>query len=163
MAGTAGAVFVALEQSGFSAAIRQSLWAYPVANIGHIVFLFVFARAIAIIGVSLLGGFAATDRRSVLARARMVAAAGLLGMAVTGFVLFAADAGHLAENPVFQLKIVLIAAGLLNAAVHELWLRRRISTLASAAAMPASAKMAGLLSLATWISVAVCGRSIAYF
>ena len=33
------ALFVALEQSGFAAAIRQSIWIYPFANIGHIVSL----------------------------------------------------------------------------------------------------------------------------
>ena len=163
MAGTAPAVFVALEQSGFSAAIRQSLWAYPLANIGHIVFLFVFAGAIAIMDIGLLGGFAATDRRPVLARARMVAATGLLGMAITGFVLFAAEAGHLVENPVFQLKIILVAAGLLNAAAYEFWLKRRISNLSSGAAMPAIAKVTGLLSIGIWITVAACGRGIAYF
>ncbi|MEA2990742.1 MAG: hypothetical protein QOG83_3453, partial [Alphaproteobacteria bacterium] len=39
----APAVFVALEQSGFAAAIRQSLWLYPAANVGHIVALVFFA------------------------------------------------------------------------------------------------------------------------
>jgi len=29
--------------------------------------------------------------------------------------------------------------------------------------MPASAKVVGLLSIAIWIAVAACGRSIAYF
>ena len=33
----ASAIFVALEQSGFAAAIRQSPWLYPAANVGHIV------------------------------------------------------------------------------------------------------------------------------
>src|SRR5437868_5487593 len=126
MAGTAPAVFVALEQSGFSAAIRQSFWAYPLANIGHIVFLFGFAGSVVITDVCLLGGFAASDRRSVLLRGRIIAAAGLMGMAITGFVLFAAEAGHVVENPVFQLKVILIAAGLLNAAVFELWLQQKL-------------------------------------
>ena len=163
MAVMAPAIFVALEQSGFSAAIRQSLWVYPLANIAHIVFLFVFAGTVVITDVCLLGGFAVTDPRPVLARARIFAAAALLGMAITGFVLFAAEAGHLATNPVFQLKIVLIAAGLANAAVYEFWLWQRITTLSSDAAMPAIAKVTGLCSLAIWISVAACGRSIAYF
>jgi hypothetical protein len=163
MPGTAPAVFIALEQSGFSAAIRQSLWAYPLANIGHIVFLFVFAGAVVITDVCLLGGFATTDPRPVLARARTFAAVALLGMSITGFALFAAEAGHLAANPVFQVKIVLIAAGLLNAAFYEFWLRRRINRLSNDAAMPATAKITGLCSLGIWISVAACGRSIAYF
>ena len=39
-------IFVALEQSGFSASIRQSPWLYPAANVGHIIFLVLFAAAL---------------------------------------------------------------------------------------------------------------------
>ena len=39
----APAIFVALEQSGFAAAIRQSVWIYPLANVGHIISLVAFA------------------------------------------------------------------------------------------------------------------------
>ena len=35
MADQAPAIFIALEGSGFAAAIRQSLWIYPAANVGH--------------------------------------------------------------------------------------------------------------------------------
>src|SRR5436853_175834 len=51
----APAIFVALEQSGFAAAIRQSSWLYPFANIGHIVALVVFAGAVAVMELRLLG------------------------------------------------------------------------------------------------------------
>ena len=61
------------------------------------------------------------------------------------------------------MKIILVAAGLLNAAAYEIWLRRRISALSSGAAMPAIAKITGLLSIAIWITAAACGRGIAYF
>ena len=36
-------VLIALEQSALGAAIRQSTWAYPAANVGHIVALTLFA------------------------------------------------------------------------------------------------------------------------
>ena len=38
---------VALEQSGLGAAIRQSAWAYPAANVGHILALTLFAGSVA--------------------------------------------------------------------------------------------------------------------
>jgi hypothetical protein len=37
MTDAAPAIFMALEQSGFGAAVRQSRSLYPAANIGHIV------------------------------------------------------------------------------------------------------------------------------
>jgi hypothetical protein len=85
-------IFVALEQSGFSASVRQSPWLYPAANVGHIIFLVLFAGALAVIDVRLLGGFATIEPAPTLGRARRLAIAALAGMTLTGFVLFAAVA-----------------------------------------------------------------------
>jgi hypothetical protein len=163
MSNGAPAIFVALEHSAFSAAIRQSVWLYPAANIGHIVCLLLLAGSIAVMDVRLLGGLAAADPMIVLSRGRMFAAAGLMGMGITGFVLFAAEAGHLVLNPVFRLKLLLIAAALLNIAIFEMIGRRAVARLPAGAPMPTSARSAGLLSLTFWIAVAACGRGIAYF
>jgi len=163
MTDAAPAVFVALEQSGFAAAIRQSPWLYPAANVGHIVSLTLFAGAVAVMDVRLLGGLAATAPARLLARGRAFAVVALLGMAISGCVLFSAEASHLAHNPAFQLKVVVAAAGLINVVIYELWGRRVVECLAPGAAMPARAKLAGMLSIGIWIVVAACGRSIAYF
>src|SRR6266702_4180784 len=109
MTDAAPAVFVALEQSGFAAAIRQSLWLYPAANIGHIVSLVFFAGAIAVMDVRLLGGLAATAPARLIGRARNFAIAAFMAQVTTGFALFSADASHIALNPVFQTKVALIA------------------------------------------------------
>jgi hypothetical protein len=163
MTDAAPAIFIALEQSGFAAAIRQSPWLYPAANVGHIVCLVFFAGAVAVMDVRLLGGFAATDPGRLLARARGFAIAALAGMAITGFVLFSAEASHLALNPVFQLKIALVGAGLVNVALYEFLAKRQVEKLEPGAIMPPRARLAGLLSLVVWVAVAACGRSIAYF
>jgi hypothetical protein len=159
----APAIFVALEQSGFGAAIRQSTWLFPVANVGHILALMVFAGALAIMDVRLLGGLAATTPARVLLRARAIAIAAFTLQAASGFILFTADASHVIINPVFQIKLTLIAAGLVNLAIFEFGVKRSVVKLSPGVAMPASAKAAGLLSLAIWLAVAACGRSIAYF
>jgi len=78
-------------------------------------------------------------------------------------MLLAAEASHLAVNPVFQLKAALVAAGLANVAIYEFWAKRKVEGLAPHASMPAPAKIAGALSLGLWVAVAACGRSIAYF
>jgi hypothetical protein len=163
MTGEAPAIFVALEQSGFGAAIRQSTWLFPVANVGHVLALALFAGALAVMDVRLLGGLAATSPAHVLMRARSVAIAAFVMLAVTGFMQFSADASHLIVNPVFQIKLALIGLGLLNLAIFEFGVKRAVTGLSPGVAMPASAKTAGLMSLAIWIVVAACGRSIAYF
>lgn len=159
----APAIFVALEHSGFAAAIRQSPWLYPAANVGHIISLTFFAGAIAVMDIRLLGGLSGTAPAPLLARARGFALVALAGMAITGAILFSAEAGHLAVNPVFQLKAILVAAGLVNVGVYELWAKRGIEHIAAGASTPARAKIVGVLSLIIWLSVAACGRSIAYF
>jgi len=163
MTGEAPAIFAALEQSGLGAAIRQSRWLFPVANVGHIIALAVFAGAIAIMDVRLLGGLAATAPARLLMRARSVAIAAFLLLAATGFLLFTAEASHLALNPVFQIKVALIGLGLANLAVFEFGVKRSVINLSPDVTMPAGAKLAGMMSLAIWITVAACGRTIAYF
>src|SRR5437016_14004400 len=112
----APAIFVALEASGFALGIRKSLWLYPAANIGHIVSLVMFAGAVAVMDVRLLGGFAETAPGRLIGRARFFAVAALIGMLATGFMLFSAEASHVALNPIFQIKAGLIMAGLANVA-----------------------------------------------
>src|SRR5262249_45851395 len=102
---------VALEQSAFAMAIRQSVWAYPLANVGHIVALTLFAGSVAVMDLRLLGAFAATPPAAILRPARTAAILGLLLMALTGFALFAAEASHVSMNPVFQVKAGLIGLG----------------------------------------------------
>src|SRR5258708_21252714 len=105
MTDAAPAVFVALEQSGFAAAIRQSPWLYPAANVGHIVSLTLFAGAVAVMDVRLLGGLAATAPAPLLGRARAFAVVALLCMAVTSSLLFSAEASHILLNPPLQLNV----------------------------------------------------------
>jgi hypothetical protein len=159
----APAIFVALEHSGFGAAIRQSLWLYPAANVGHIVALFCFAGAIVAMDLRLMGWLSATAPAVFITRARSFAAGAFGALALTGFLLFSAEASHIALNPVFQIKVGLIAIGLANIFAFELWTKRSLTGLSAGAAMPRGARIAGYLSLGTWLAVAACGRSIAYF
>ncbi len=154
---------IALEQSGLGAAIRQSSWAYPVANIGHIVALTLFAASVAIMDLRILGAFAGTTPASVVHPARRMAMLGLGLMALTGLMLFTAEASHVAMNSVFQIKAVLIALGILNALLIAGPALANIAEVPANAALPARARVAAVVSLLTWVLVAACGRLIAYF
>lgn len=159
----APAIFVALEASDFAAALRQSLFLYPLANVGHVVALVCFAGAVAVMDLRLVGAFAATAPAKVITRARRIVIAAFCGLAVTGFMLFSAEASHVVLNPVFMLKMALVATGLVNIAIYELGARHAVEALPAGAAMPRRARIAGFVSLGLWLVVAACGRSIAYF
>src|SRR5258706_767327 len=109
MTDAAPEIFVALEQSSFAAAVRQSLWLYPAANVGHIVALTFFAGAVAVMDVRLLGGLAATSPAFLLARARSFAVAALAGMAGHGCVRFSAEAGPIPLQHPLPPECVLLA------------------------------------------------------
>jgi hypothetical protein len=156
-------LLIALEQSGLAAAIRQSTWAYPAANVGHILALTVFAGAVTVMDARLLGAFAAAPPASVVRPARRAAMLGLLAMLATGFVLFAAEASHVAMNRVFQIKMALVGLGVLNAVLIGRALAAALGGMPAFAPMPARIRLAALASLAIWLSVAACGRLIAYF
>jgi hypothetical protein len=156
-------IFVALEQSALGAAVRQSTWLYPLANVGHIVSLAIFAGAVGIMDARLLGAFAATRPEDVIRPARRLAILGLLLMAGSGFLLFTAEASHVVLNRVFQIKAGLIGFGLVNALVIASPANRVIAEAQPYEPLPTRLRAAGLISLLTWIAVAACGRLIAYF
>ena len=156
-------ILIALEQSGLGAAIRQSAWAYPAANVGHILALTLFAGGVVAMDARLLGAFAAAPPASVVRPARRIAMLGLALMAVTGFVLFTAEASHVAMNPVFQIKALLITLGLVNAIAVGWTLGSALDATPAHAPLPGRIRLAAAVSLLLWVAVAACGRLIAYF
>jgi hypothetical protein len=148
----------ALEGSSLGAAMRGGRGVYPAANVAHVA------------GVALLvGGILVLDLRTAgLGRAiplaplsRLVtplAVAGLLLLAGSGFLLFAADAGPLVRSAVFQAKLALIAAALVNA----LLFRRLFDDFADGRQPPMLARAMALLSIGLWLLVGALGRLIAY-
>jgi hypothetical protein len=156
-------VLLALEQSALAQAIRQSSWAYMAANVGHILSLMLFTGSVAIMDARLLGAFASVPPARVVRPARRAAGTGLVLMAMTGSVLFIAEASHVATNSVFQIKAVLIALGVANALLAGLLLREALATAPAFAPLPQAARLSAALSLGIWMAVAACGRLIAYF
>lgn len=162
MLAEAPALLVALEQSSWGAAIRQSTWIYPLANVGHILGLAVFAGSLAVLDLRLLGAFAATRPAAVVVPARRLAIAAFSLMALTGFILFTAEASHLALNPVFQAKAALIVLGLGNALVLGRMAMREAALIGAGQPFSSRVRWSAGLSLATWLTVAAAGRLIAY-
>jgi hypothetical protein len=163
MTDAAPAVFVAIEGSGLAAAIRQSPYAYMLANVGHILSLMVFFGAVAVMDLRLAGFFEATSPGRLLQRARIVAILGFAGLVISGGMLFAAEASHVILNQVFQIKLILIALALMNIAWFEYAVAPRVRDLQPHMPLPGRARFIGIVSLAIWLAVAACGRLIAYF
>ena len=157
----------ALEASGLGQAMRQWLWLYPAVETVHIVGIGLLFGSIAVLDLRLLGF---SRRIGVKALARHVlpwTAASFLLIVPSGFLMFSAHATDFIQSPVFALKMSLILAAGLNAALFhaivfpsvEVWDSEEMRKLAP----PPSARVSAAVSLAIWISVIACGRLLAYF
>jgi hypothetical protein len=153
----------AIEQSWLGVAARESVWLYPTANVTHILTLTVFAASVAMMDARLLGAFQAIAPGPFLRVVRPLAVGALITMMLTGSVLFAAEAPHVAVNPVFQTKLALIGLAVVNALIFELASASKVRALSAGAPMPGAVRLSALVSLFLWLTVAASGRLIAYF
>ena len=153
---------IALETSEIGTLIRQSTWIYPTANVAHVVAIALFAGAIAVMDVRMMGGMAGSDPARVVRGARRAVVVALIAVLLSGAVLFTAEASHVALNPVFQIKMGLVAFGLVHALFMGGRAVRALDSLGPQASMPGFARFAGALSMLTWLSVVRLGRYIAY-
>lgn len=152
---------VAVEASALAFAIRDSTWIYPAANVGHILGLALVVGPIILLDLRLLGLMRAVDVEALSRLATPLVVAGLVVSIVSGAALFAADAGAMAANPAFWVKIGLVAAVVLNALLFRLLWHRAIP--AWDAAPPLLGRLQAAASVALWLCAASAGRLIAYF
>jgi len=162
-----GGALGALEASGLGQAMRQWLWLYPTVEIVHIVGIGLLFGSIVVFDLRLLG-LARDIPVKRLARHVLPWSAGSFVLIVpSGLLMFTAHASEFIESEVFVIKMLLIMAGLLNAGLFhtitfrtaDVWDSEEMRKLPP----PPSARLAGGLSLLTWISVIACGRLLAYF
>ena len=151
-----------VERSALAIAIRESTWLYPAVETTHILAFVTLVGAAAMWDLRLLGLSRSVPVTALGRHLLPWTRAGLLVAAPTGLLLFITDATQIAANPAFRLKLVLIAAAVLNAAAFHRWTYRSIQLWDQGVGSPFAAKLAGALSLTLWTSVIACGRLIAY-
>ena len=157
----------ALEASGLGQVMRQWLWLYPSVEIVHIVGIGLLFGSIAVLDLRLLGVSRNISARTLAKHVLPWTAASFLLIVPSGFLMFTAHASEFIESPVFVVKMCLILAAGANAALFhsitfrtaDVWDAEEMRKLPP----PPSARLAGALSLALWISVIACGRLLAYF
>jgi hypothetical protein len=142
-----------LSASALGRAMRGSLWLYPVANVSHVVGAATLFGMILATDLRLLGLGRALPADAVLRFTLPWAWAGFALAATTGPLLFAADPLVIAANPFFRIKLALLLIAGINMLAFQL-IGRRIGQGHRASAG---------LSIAAWLGVLVCGRSIAYW
>jgi hypothetical protein len=131
-------------------------YAYPWANVVHVLALVLLLGGIGLVDLRLLGAFRQLPLQPLTRALVPVAATGVLILAVSGSVLFAADPA-VARSATFQIKLTLVALALANVALF----RWRFGAVTDDPP-PLGARLLALTSLLLWTSVAIAGRMIAY-
>jgi hypothetical protein len=151
-----------IEGTALAVAMRQSLWLYPIVEIVHLAGLSLLFGSIAILDLRLLGLSRDVPVRRLAAHVLPWTAASFLLIVPSGLAMFAAHASDFIASPVFALKMGLIFAAGLNAAVFHAGAMRGIADWDVNRAPPRAARAAGALSLVLWLAVIACGRLLAY-
>ena len=157
----------ALEASGLGEAMRQWLWLYPSVEIVHIVGIALLFGSVAVLDLRLLGLSRHIPVRTLARHVLPWTAASFVLIVPSGLAMFTAHATEFIQSDVFVLKIMLILAAGLNAALFhavtfrtaDVWDSEEMRKLPP----PPSARLAGALSLLLWVAVIACGRLLAYF
>ncbi|QAY78741.1 hypothetical protein [Sphingosinicella sp. BN140058] len=156
MNGALGALAAFAEASGFGPWARSSPAVYPLANIVHLLGLSMLVGGIGILDLRIIGLWRTLPLPALARALTPVAIAGLLLLAASGTILFAADGRALATSFMFRLKLLLIATALANAVLFR-WSWR---DLAAAPSWPM--RLLATASLLLWLAVGSAGRMIAY-
>jgi hypothetical protein len=151
-----------LEGSALGVWTRESpsIWAYPTVLTLHTVGLGMLVGANAVIDFRLLG-FAPRLPIPSLDPLYRFMSAGFAINAVTGVMLFASDATAKARQPVFYIKLALIALALVTTAV----IRRTVAgapALRGGETRPEPGRRLAALSLLLWAGAITAGRLMAY-
>ncbi|MBU3077659.1 hypothetical protein [Sphingomonas quercus] len=128
---------------------------YAWINTLHLLGLVMLIGGIGVVDLRLAGAWSALPAKELSRALTPVAVAGLLLMAATGVLLFAADGRTLATSRVFHAKLILIALALGNAITFRVLWRDSANTGLITRLMAAT-------SLLLWLAVGSCGRMIAY-
>lgn len=151
----------AIQNSAFGLWASQSSLAYPLANVVHLLGLVMLVGGIGILDLRLAGLFRRIPVAPLSAALTPIALIGLALMALTGPVMFAADAAALVDSATFRWKLALIAVALSNALAFR-WLWRRHWDNWDATA-PTAARVMALASMSLWLAAGTLGRMIAYW
>lgn len=150
-----------LEQTAFAVWMRQALWAYPAAEVGHLVGVALLVGSAVALDLRLLGLSPQLSVRQLAAHVLPWAWRGFALVVATGGAMFAAHASEWWHNPVFPVKMVLVGLAGVNVWAFHRGAYRSVAAW-DRGTPPRAARVAGGVSLAVWVATVACGRLLAY-
>ena len=151
-----------IEALAIAKAMRENLWLYPAVEIVHIVGFVTLVGSVVMFDLRVLG---LSKQISVRALARHLlpwSVAALALIVPTGLMMFAAHATDFISNRAFQVKMGLLLAAGINAAIFHTGPYQGVAAWDTHATAPLGARASVALSIAIWLGIISCGRLLAY-
>ena len=144
-----------------SKAIGESIWIYPLVQAIHLVFLALFAGALLMVDLRLLGlGMREQTAAKVARDARPWLIVGLIGLVVTGMPQLMQNAMREYFSEYFWIKMYVLPIAL----IYTFTIRQRIALADEARVAPMWSKLAGFVSILLWMGgVTIPSRLIGLF
>lgn len=142
--------------------MREWLWLYPAIEIVHITGFVILVGSVAMFDLRVLG---LSKQISVRALARHLlpwSLAALILIVPSGLLMFSAHASDFLGNRAFQLKMALLLAAALNAAMFHTGPYASVKSWDTNARAPLLARLSVAASLLIWVAIISCGRLLAY-
>ena len=152
-----------LEHTPLAFGVAESTWLFPLIEGTHILALPLSVGMILIVDLRLLGlAFRSGPASRIMKEVLRWSTPGFALVFITGGLLFMAHAGEAYGNAFFRVKLLLLVLLGINAAVYQTIFYPKMAEWDVTRRTPVGATLCAALSLIAWISVIVCGRTMAY-
>ena len=152
-----------IEQSGIGNWMRMSVKAMPIVESIHVLTAALVFGTILIVDLRLLGLY---DKNRAFTRVERelvpITWAAFVVSAITGVMMFAANATTYYGNTAFRLKMLALLVAGVNMAIFEFATSRSVASWDRAAKAPTAARFAGAASIVIWLGVLFIARWIGF-
>jgi hypothetical protein len=151
-----------VEMTALGEFMQTSAWAFPAAEVVHVIAIVLVYGVIAVVDLRLLG-LAGTSRQytKIAHESLHWVWIAFFAAVVTGVMMFATQPSNYFDNPWFLAKMTAIALAGLNMIILELVFARSANTWHETG-IPLQARISGGISLTLWTFVVVAGRWIGF-
>jgi hypothetical protein len=147
----------ALEQMGWVKTLSSTGWMYASVSVIHYLTMFWFIGSMAVVDLRVMG--VAARKRNLTELAEQIypwAWTGMVLAIVSGFFMFLTDAGDWAPDPVFHVKLLMIAVSIALAIVVQVM----VPKWGVLPEIPAWAKILALVALLFWVGTILSASEI---
>ena len=155
------ALVVWLKSTSISHAMTTSQWAWPVAETLHFIGLALLIGGAGLIDLRLMGVLKSVPVSAVM-QLRKWAAIGIAINVVTGVLFFVGAPDQYIDNPAWYAKLLFLGVAMVNVVMFETTQGQRMLKLPAGEKSPAAFKLAGAVSMGSWLLVLYFGRMLPF-